>query len=195
MLVLYYRAYKFGEPFTGCESGLAPVCWESFWQRLSFPRRAPRSSGAPNTGLRASRGTNHLYRLEHDKSIAFFTELEKEYPHHPGPPLAQSIAIWFRELVARRRSRPRALHLAGIFHPVGRRGYIRAGQTIFFRRHPAEPGESDALSRATSGRHRGALLPRRMPERSRRFRLHYRKKLSQGAQIRQGILSYPAQDR
>ena len=46
-------------------------------------------------------GHHYLYRLEHDKSIAFFIELEKEYPHHPGPPLARSIAIWFRELVAR----------------------------------------------------------------------------------------------
>ena len=47
------------------------------------------------------KGNTHLYSLEHDKSVAFFTELEKEYPHHPGPPLARSIAIWFRELVAR----------------------------------------------------------------------------------------------
>ncbi len=46
-------------------------------------------------------GATHLYRLEHDHAIEFFYELEKEYPNHPGPPLARAVAVWLRELVAR----------------------------------------------------------------------------------------------
>ena len=56
---------------------------------------------SPEYKAASLQGNTHLYSLEHDKSIAFFSELEKKYPHHPGPPLARSIAIWFRELVAR----------------------------------------------------------------------------------------------
>lgn len=46
-------------------------------------------------------GLKHLYRLEHDQAIEFFYQLERDYPHHPGPPLARAISIWLRELVAR----------------------------------------------------------------------------------------------
>lgn len=46
-------------------------------------------------------GATLLYRLEHDSAIEFFYELEKEYPEHPGPPLARAVSIWLRELVAR----------------------------------------------------------------------------------------------
>ena len=56
---------------------------------------------SPEYKAASLQGNTHLYSLKHDKSIAFFSELEKKYPHHPGPPLARSIAIWFRELVAR----------------------------------------------------------------------------------------------
>ena len=46
-------------------------------------------------------GITHLYRLEHDEAIRFFSELEKDYPSHPGPPLALAMATWVRELFSR----------------------------------------------------------------------------------------------
>ncbi len=49
----------------------------------------------------STRGTTHLYRLEHDQAVEFFYELQEEYPNHPGPPLARAVAIWLRELIQR----------------------------------------------------------------------------------------------
>lgn len=46
-------------------------------------------------------GATLLYSLEHDRAVEFFYELEKDYPEHPGPPLARAVSIWLRELVAR----------------------------------------------------------------------------------------------
>jgi hypothetical protein len=46
-------------------------------------------------------GADYLYRLEHDEAIRYFEALGRNYPHHPGPPLAEAYAIWLRELFAR----------------------------------------------------------------------------------------------
>ena len=49
----------------------------------------------------SQRGHDQLFRLEYDEAIQFFTELERRYPEHPGPPISRSIAIWLRELFTR----------------------------------------------------------------------------------------------
>jgi tetratricopeptide (TPR) repeat protein len=46
-------------------------------------------------------GLTHIYRLEHDDAIQFFTELGQRHPEHPGPPLAKAVTIWLRELFRR----------------------------------------------------------------------------------------------
>ena len=46
-------------------------------------------------------GVDYIFRLEHDNAIRFFADLGKELPDHPGPPLAEAIAYWLRELFAR----------------------------------------------------------------------------------------------
>ena len=46
-------------------------------------------------------GSAYLYLLEYEKAFQFFTELEQRHPEHPGPPLAQAVSLWLRELFAR----------------------------------------------------------------------------------------------
>jgi tetratricopeptide (TPR) repeat protein len=47
------------------------------------------------------KGLDHLYRLEHDQAIRFFSELNQKYPSHPGPPLTRAVSIWLKELFLR----------------------------------------------------------------------------------------------
>lgn len=71
---------------------------------LAAPASGQRSDGAFRSveyKEASTPGVTHLYRLEHDQAIEFFYELEREYPSHPGPPLARAVALWLRELVAR----------------------------------------------------------------------------------------------
>jgi len=49
----------------------------------------------------STQGMDLLYQLEHDQAVEFFAALAERYPDHPGPPLARSVSIWLRELVAR----------------------------------------------------------------------------------------------
>ena len=46
-------------------------------------------------------GVDHLFQLEHDKAIQFFSDIAEERPDHPGPRLAGAVAVWLRELFAR----------------------------------------------------------------------------------------------
>ncbi|MGH9460914.1 MAG: hypothetical protein ACRD1X_06825, partial [Vicinamibacteria bacterium] len=46
-------------------------------------------------------GIDYLFRLEHDNAIQFFADLGAKRPDHPGPPLAEAISYWLRELFAR----------------------------------------------------------------------------------------------
>lgn len=46
-------------------------------------------------------GVGYLFRLEHDNAIEFFAELGEKLPEHPGPPLAEAICYWLRELFSR----------------------------------------------------------------------------------------------
>lgn len=63
--------------------------------------QAPEYLRSPEYREASTPGNTYLYRLEHDRAIEFFYSLQKEYPDHPGPPLARAVAIWLRELIAR----------------------------------------------------------------------------------------------
>jgi len=42
-----------------------------------------------------------MYRLDYEGAIERITDLGRRFPEHPGPPLAQAVTLWVRELFRR----------------------------------------------------------------------------------------------
>ncbi len=43
-------------------------------------------------------GFNAIYNMDYDEAGQFFASLEKQYPHHPAPPLYLAIILWLEEM-------------------------------------------------------------------------------------------------
>ncbi|HEX9724208.1 MAG TPA: tetratricopeptide repeat protein [Vicinamibacteria bacterium] len=81
----------------------------------------------------AHEGADYLYRLEHDEAIQYFEELARNYPHHPGPPLAEAYAIMLRELFAKQELELDQFLAPGYFSSGSRREMPVADRQAFQR--------------------------------------------------------------
>jgi tetratricopeptide (TPR) repeat protein len=78
-------------------------------------------------------GVDYIFRLEHDKAIDFFNDLGHQRPDHPGPPLAEGIAYWLRELFARQELDLDEFISPGYFTRPPKRGMPAADRLAFER--------------------------------------------------------------
>ncbi len=51
---------------------------------------------------RTRTGFEAIYDLDYEQAAQAFAQVQREYPHHPGPPLYSAVVVWLQELFERR---------------------------------------------------------------------------------------------
>jgi tetratricopeptide (TPR) repeat protein len=106
---------------------VAALAWSLASQAGGQTLRNPEYKAATNEGI------DYLFRLEHDNAIQFFADLGARRPEHPGPPLAEAISYWLRELFARQELDLDEFISPGYFTRPPKRGMPAADRLAFER--------------------------------------------------------------
>jgi tetratricopeptide (TPR) repeat protein len=97
-----------------------------------------------------------IYRLDYEGAIERITDLGRRFPEHPGPPLAQAVTLWLRELFRRQELEDLDRFISpGYFtSPTSRQmpeaermafeGFLEQSETLAKRILERHPGDRDA---------------------------------------------------